>query len=324
MADQSLETINRCLALVPILCQHQGLTLDELSRRAHVPRAQLEEDLFSTLLLCGVPPYFPHDYISVCLEGDRVRVAFADRFRRPVSLDALEALALKLACEGTAPGPAGARAVAQLLRKVEEGMAPKPRKLFKALSRRVGRDPEMPAAGASIYDRVCRAFFERRWVEIEHFSGGGSAPQLLELEPCGGIARDQHWYLVGRLDGEKEPRCFRLDRIRNLRALERKVEHTAPVDLDALATRPFFGDTALPKATIRCHGATARWIAESAESGTVKDCGDGTITWHPPVANEEALARILLGHGGECEVLAPEALRRQFVHLLEAAAAAHA
>ena len=53
--------------------------------------------------MCGVPPYFPHDYIAFSLDGDRVYIRFADQFRRPVSLNPLEALALKLACECVAP-----------------------------------------------------------------------------------------------------------------------------------------------------------------------------------------------------------------------------
>jgi predicted DNA-binding transcriptional regulator YafY len=289
-----------------------------------VPRAQLEEDLFSTLLLCGVPPYFPHDYICVSLEGDRVQVMFAERFSRPVSLDAMEALALKLACESTAHGPQGARAVTQLMRRVEEGMAPRPRKLFKALSRRVGRDPEQPPTNAIPYDRVCRAGFEQRWIEIEHYSGGSNAPEVFEIDPYGGITRNGVWYLVGRLEGETEPRFFRGDRIRNLKVLDRKVGPRARVDLDALAARPFVANLGLPQASIICRGLTARWIAESAEPDTLKLNTDGSVHWTPPVANEEALARILLGHGGDCEVIAPESLKQQYFRMLKSVVAAHA
>lgn len=324
MADNTITALNRCLNLVPIVRQHQGITIDELSRRAQSPRAQVLEDLSTTLLMCGVPPYFPHDYICFSLEGDRVHLAFADHFRRPVSLDALEALALKIACESTAPaGARPASSVQSVLRKVEEAMGPKQRALFKALSKRTLASDEGSEQIAGILQRVSSAAFERSVIEIEYVAGRDDSVRTWCVHPYGGVRREGHWYLVALVEGEAEPRTFRLDRVRKLIALKRHFEIPAAVCLQDWSTKPLLGPSDRPRATVRFSGTAARWIRESAEVGSVDDDAGGACLWHPQIASEEALARVLLSFGVEFEVVAPLSLRQCVQRTLRAVAASH-
>ncbi len=58
------------------------------------------------VLLCGVPPYLPNDYIGVVLEGDKIYLSFAEHFRRPVNLTFEETLSLNLALQAAPARPA--------------------------------------------------------------------------------------------------------------------------------------------------------------------------------------------------------------------------
>ena len=89
MSNKALthEVVSRCLALIPLIREHQGMTLDELSRLSRLPKEQIADELGQVLLMCGVPPYFPHDYISFSLNGDRVQIRFADHFESLLVLE---------------------------------------------------------------------------------------------------------------------------------------------------------------------------------------------------------------------------------------------
>lgn len=324
MADSTLETLNRCLSLVPIVLQHQGISVDELAKRALSTREQVLEDLSSTLLMCGVPPYFPHDYICFSLEGDRVHMAFADHFRRPVSLNAIEALSLKIACESTAPlGERPNKSIQVLLRKVEESMGPKQRSLFRSLSKRVRLAEDAVESGSSIQQRLASALFDRRVISLDYVAGRDGVARALDLHPYGGVHRDGHWYLVALVEGESAPRFFRFDRVRGMRVLDRHFEIPASLRLEEWTRRPLLGFEAHQRAKVRFTGVAARWIREGAEAGSVEDGADGSALWYPQIADEESLAKVLLAFGGEFEVLAPESLRQKVQRLLQAVLTAH-
>ena len=77
----SLETVLRCLDLLPIVRENQGIELSELARRTQIPEKVIADQLVPMLMLCGSPPYMPHDYVSIWLEGDRVFFSYPPTFR---------------------------------------------------------------------------------------------------------------------------------------------------------------------------------------------------------------------------------------------------
>lgn len=318
------ETVARCLALIPLIREHQGISLDELSRLSRIPKEQIADELGSVLLMCGVPPYFPHDYIGFILEGDRVHIRFADHFRRPVSLNPLEALALKLACESIAPpGKAIPRAVANLLRKVEQAMSAEQRRQFLNLARRlIVREAADPPAGLT--GRMAMAVAERRAIRLDYCASGRDAGKEREVHPYGLFTRDGHWYLAGFDLSRGVVATFRLDRARQVQVLDDRFEIDPAFRLeDAVrgAQGPEGDDR--PRARIRFQGVAARWIRETAQPGTVAEEG-ATVVWTPVIGSEAGLARFVLGFGEDAEVLAPESLRHHHRGALESVLAAHA
>ena len=88
--------LRRLLSIIPLIQRRGGISLGELQQTLGVSKRELQGDL-TAIMLCGVPPYLPNDYISVFIDGDHVTVDYADHFARPARLTLQEALALRLA-----------------------------------------------------------------------------------------------------------------------------------------------------------------------------------------------------------------------------------
>ncbi|MGH7296788.1 MAG: hypothetical protein ACRELB_17755, partial [Polyangiaceae bacterium] len=95
--------VQRILTLIAYLRKSQGTRLEELAAMIGAPVAEVLSDL-DKVLLCGVPPYLPDDYIGVYVSDGCVEIAFAEHFKRPVRFTLPEALALKLAIESLPAG----------------------------------------------------------------------------------------------------------------------------------------------------------------------------------------------------------------------------
>src|SRR5690348_10058873 len=85
--------LGRLLAIVPWIAAHDGPSLEEVSRRFGVAEKDLVTDL-NLLFMCGVYPFTPDVLIDVNIADGRVWISMADYFRRPLRLNAQEALAL--------------------------------------------------------------------------------------------------------------------------------------------------------------------------------------------------------------------------------------
>ena len=125
------------LSLIPLLRQKPGITFREIGEHIGLSAQAARKEIPEALMLCGVPPYMPHDYIACDTEGDRVTVYFADHFKRPARLTLGEAAAFLLALRALPParGAPAARAVAGLMRKLEHALGTKE---VKRLARRIG------------------------------------------------------------------------------------------------------------------------------------------------------------------------------------------
>src|ERR1044071_3712817 len=82
--------ITRILALVPWLVAHPNTPKAEIAQRFGITLDELEHDL-DLVLMIGVPPYSPGNYLDVHEDDDgRVSIVLADFFRRPLQLTPAE------------------------------------------------------------------------------------------------------------------------------------------------------------------------------------------------------------------------------------------
>ena len=99
--------IQRILALVPWIVAHPGSAKTEIALRFGVTTQQLDDDL-ALVLMIGVPPYSPGDYLDVEEDDEgHVTIRLADYFQRPLRLTPAEGLALLAAGRALPrfPGP---------------------------------------------------------------------------------------------------------------------------------------------------------------------------------------------------------------------------
>ncbi|HYC78909.1 MAG TPA: WYL domain-containing protein [Planctomycetota bacterium] len=317
------EDAARCLALLALARARPGLTVAELAEAAHLSEETVVRDLFSTLLLCGVPPYLPHQFVSPSLTGGRVYVTFAEQFRRPVSLTPLEALALKSALEAsTPPGGEPPEAARRLVAKIESSMSDAARRRFAALARRFVRRPPRPEE-ARAADVLRIAAEERRVVEVRYRPLGRLDATTRRLRPLGLFERGGAWYVAGIDPGRGRPQSFRLDRILSLVRLDERFARPKGFSLRAFAAASGRFDDGSRRADVRVPAASAARIRETADPSTWTETAKG-LRWRPHYADESAFAAYLAGLGvRDLEVRAPASLRDRVAALAAAARDAH-
>ena len=284
--------LSRILALVPWIVAHPGRAKQEVAERFGISVAQLESDL-DLVLMIGVPPYSPAEYIDVDAEGDTVTIRLADYFRRPLRLDPAEGLALLatgralLAVPGSDPrGP-----LATALEKLEAAL-------------------ELPdlvvAIDAPEYLDVVRAAADHdERLEIDYWSAGRDELTSRRIDPTAVFFALGEWYVDAWCHRAGGERLFRVDRIRAVRPTREHFEAAAGAIGPGEVYRPRAED---PRVTLSLP-ASAVWVAESYPAETVEETADGRLRIRLAVSEPAWLARLLLRVGPDARVEEPPELR---------------
>src|SRR5207249_2309906 len=197
--------IQRILALVPWIVAHPGATKHDIAQRFGVSVEQLEEDL-ALVLMIGVPPYSPGDYLDVEEDANgAVTIRLADYFRRPLRLTAAEGLALLAAGRAllAVPGSDPGGPLATALDKLEHALGVPD--LVVEL-----REPEHLA---TIRDTEAR--HER--IEIDYWSAGRDDLTTRQIDPAVVFFAMGEWYVGAYCHRARADRMFRVDRIQAIR-----------------------------------------------------------------------------------------------------------
>jgi proteasome accessory factor C len=284
--------IQRILAIVPWIVANPGASKAEIATRFGMTDEQLDEDLLLVLMI-GVPPYSPGDYLDVHDDGEFVTIRLADQFARPLRLTPAEGLALLaagrtlLAVPGSDPeGP-----LATALAKLEHALD------LPEFAVKVGEPTYLEAV------RNAAARGER--VEIEYWSAGRDELTTRRIDPAVAFFAMGEWYLSAYCHRANDERMFRVDRIRALRPTGEHFEATTGDDEIAEVFRPRSED---PRVTLEL-APSAQWVAEAypAESTTTR--ADGTMEVVLAVSEPAWLDRLLVRLGPEARVLGPDDAR---------------
>jgi proteasome accessory factor C len=282
----------RILALVPWIVAHPGTPKTEVAQRFGISVAELDSDL-DLVLMIGVPPYSPAEYIDVDADGDTVTISLADYFRRPLRLDPTEGLALlaagraRLAVPGSDPsGP-----LATALAKLEAAL-------------------ELPDVVVSIdapefLDEVRAAAEHDERIEIDYWSAGRDELTTRRVDPMTVFFALGEWYVDAWCHRADAERLFRVDRIRAVRPTGERFEPNGPGVAPGDVYRPRADD---PRVTLSLP-TTARWVVESYPAEAVEETDDGRLRVRLAVSEPAWLARLLLQVGPDARVEEPPTLR---------------
>ncbi|MEE9394144.1 MAG: WYL domain-containing protein [Planctomycetota bacterium] len=306
----SLETVLRCLDLVPLVRENPGIKLAELSKRSGFSEKTIVDQLIPTLMLCGAPPYMPHDYVSIWMEGDEVHCSFADHFKRPVTLLPIEITALHLALASSwFPGGRDARVEARIsaLREKIEKALPEQQRVFLRESERVSID-DNPEASSPILALLKIAIAKRHKAEIAYLSGGEDRLRVRIVHPQGIVVQNGVTYVPSWDQRRGHTVSFRLDRIDSAQLLEETFEADPDFDLEEFTRAGIFSSRGQDETevVIKATGASARHIAETLDQTQWSwDKKGETLTLTLSTSRPKAIARYLLTLGPEAFIESP-------------------
>lgn len=285
--------IERILALVPWLAAHPGAEKSEIASRFRVREAQLDADL-ALVLMIGVPPYSPGDYIDVDDDGETVTVRMAESFRRPLRLSPTEGLAALAAGRAllAVPGSDPEGPLARALEKLDAALG--------------SPDLRVDVPQPEHLDTVRRAAAAGERIEIDYWSAGRDEVTTRRVDPRVVFLAAGEWYVDAYCRRAENDRLFRVDRIRGVRATGEHFEATP----DALAWRgagagpptvfnPAPGD---PRVELEL-APTAAWVAEHYPVESVVTERDGRVRVVLAVSEPAFLERLLLSLGPDARVV---------------------
>ncbi len=277
------DRLQRILAVLPWIVQHQGATIDEICSRFGMARADLISDLDFVFYNVGLHPFTPDVLAEVTITDERVNVHLGDYFHRPLRLTHEEALTLLAAGRalaarpGTDPDGTLQRAVDKLVGVLGEGA--------EAVEVALGD------ADAEVLATTRTAVDQRHSLVIEYYSYGRDEPSTREVDPYRVVARDGHWYLVAHCHSAGGERLFRVDRIRS--ATPTGTTFEAP---EATGDATF--DLSLsPRAVQIVAPGEAAWVATTFPCDEFETLADGRVRIVLPVTATPWLERLLLRLG---------------------------
>lgn len=284
--------ITRILALVPWLVAHPNTPKPEIAQRFGLTVEELESQL-DLVLMIGVPPYSPGNYLDVHEDDDgRVSIVLADFFRRPLQLTPAEGLALLAAGRAllAVPGSDNAGPLATALAKLEDALE------LPDLVVDVGEPEQLEA--------IRRASAHHERVEIDYWSAGRDAFTTRAIDPEVVFFATGDWYVGAYCHQARAERMFRIDRIGAVRPTGETFEPGA-IDLEhGEVFSPSQGD---PRVTLEL-APEAAWVAESYPTESVTERPDGSLEIVLAVTERAWLERLLLRLGPEAKVLSPAEL----------------
>jgi len=317
------DRLNRILTMIPTLQRHQGIRVQELAQLLGTDPQTILADL-DAVLLCGVPPYLPNDYIGVVLEGDRIYVSFAEHFKRPVNLTFEEALSLGLSLRRL-PLPKERRAAAEDLRRKLLALLPGP---ARRMWREAGRQVDVGRFHKEVEDRIAllrQAIEERRETRIEYYTASRDEMTVRGLRPYGLVEHNGDWYVVGHCLLRDRELPFRVDRIRKLTLCAERFERPKDFAIEKYR-RPqmYFPTFRDMRVKLKIAPELARWVADEHPAGKMRRLADGSLILNLPVSQPQWIISWVTAHAGHVELLAPLALRRQIAESCARALAGYA
>jgi proteasome accessory factor C len=281
--------IQRILALVPWIVAHPGSPKHAIALRFGITVEQLDEDL-GLVLMIGVPPYSPGDYLDVEEDEDgNVTIRLADYFQRALRLTPAEGLALLAAGRAllAVPGSDPHGPLATALTKLEDALE------LPGLVVDVGE----PGKLEEIRDAV--ATHSR--VEIEYWSAGRDELTTRCIDPEVVFFATGEWYVGAYCHRARHERMFRVDRIRSVHTTGETFEPGA-IDFDTGAVYTPRADDM--RVTLELAPAAA-WVAEAYPTEAVTERPDGSLEIVLAVSERAWLERLLLQLGPDARAVAP-------------------
>jgi proteasome accessory factor C len=296
------ETLN----LVSFLANHPGVGVETVREVFGLDRGRLMRAL-NEILMFGLPPYGPMDYVTAWVEKGTVTVVNADFLRRPLGLTVAEAVSLKVIIDEFLRQSPGVfeQAAASLSKKISAVLGT-PGGAAGAIS---------PASGkVSLLER---AVDESRAARISYYNRTEDRIAERVVEPLAIVDIDGEWYLVAYCRLRRAERSFRIDRVRDVELLDEKF--TPPADFDISRYRReemFFPSGHETPVRVRFAPESARWAGERFAKWRVEAPQEEGLVCEFPVADMNWVIDLVVEFAPDAVIEGPSAAREAFAKRL--------
>jgi proteasome accessory factor C len=309
MSRDPYEGVRHALTIIPLIQAHQGITIDELALRTGLDEEQIRDELQNLVMLCGVPPYSPNNYVSLWIEDRQVYIRFAEQFERPVRLVVPEALALLLALRRLDRREHPYRdAVRRLQAKIKDAIGPEGVRELERAERAIVTVDERRGRLQQVRDAMAQC----RELRITYWSAHRAALSERVIRPYGMTEFGGDWFVVAHDSQRQKPISFRVDRIRDAELLDS--EYEIPLDFDIKSWDEASDFTAPPGKTVArvlFRGMGARFVRDELPRRDVRELPDGSLLARVTVRSEGWFLTWLLPYGADAEVVDPPELREK-------------
>jgi proteasome accessory factor C len=286
----------RLLAMVPYFQSRPGIALSEAAADLGISESQLLKDL-DLLWMCGLPGHGPGDLIDLSYEGGTVTIIDDQGLRKPLRLTAEAGLALIVALRTLAetPGVADNDAVQRALAKVEtaSGGAVDDATVAIALDRDTRVAPVLR-----------RAVDEKRALQLRYYTAARDETTERVVDPLQVFTADGHTYLEAWCRSAEGVRIFRADRVDDLHLLDEPA--SPPPDVQQRdVTEGVFQPAPEHLLVVLRLGAAYAWVADFYAVEDAVELADGQLQVSLRVSEPAWVRALVLGSGGQVEVLSP-------------------
>lgn len=305
MSQSAKAQVERLLALVPYLREHDGVGVETVAKDFGVSSAQIAKDL-RVLWFCGLPGAMPGDLIDVDIEAlddeGIVHIDNADYLDRPLRLDTDEAVALIVALR-TLRDVGGAQeraAVDRALAKLEAAAGD-------SVAAADQVEVTLEDTDAAINEPVHRALNEQRRLRIDYLVPARDESTRRDVDPLRLIVSEGHRYLDAWCYRAQGQRLFRLDRIGSAEVLDEPASPPAeaePRDPRGGLFRPT-EDQLLATVDLQ---PTARWVVDYYPHEGAEELAGGALRLHLRVSDPAWLRRLVMRLGGAARIVSPDHL----------------
>ncbi|HEU4994615.1 MAG TPA: WYL domain-containing protein [Gemmatimonadaceae bacterium] len=320
----ALAQLRRLLAFIPEIADGQEHSVADVARRLGVDAETITRDLHALSERFGDPPGWI-EKVQVYLESERVAVAAASHFKRPMRLMPEEVAALELGLTMLrTERPSEHAAIDAALARIHSLVTPDVSTIADVQDVQASRGTPNRTASLGVernlaYVPVLReALRNHKQVAIHYRKAATSGDaERRAICPLSFAVEKGMWYLVAHCERSQGIRIFRVDRIEGIELLTESFEPPI-IDVDKLLAdgTAFVGS---PPRTLRVRYSprVARWIAER-EQGT--RLANGSFEVEYPLADTDWAVRHALQYGPEAEVIEPAEVRVAIVERLQRAA----
>ena len=172
----------------------------------------------------------------------------------------------------------------------------------------------IPVHARQALEILQEAVIHRRAIACRYFTMSRRSEEERHLEPWGLLFQWGRWYCIARARDREEPRIFRLDRMRHVKALTgsaARFKVPDEFDVRAFAGRsPWeFGSGPATRAVVRFAFPESRSIENLGVGQVVREGDDRSAVMAFDVRDEDTFLRWLLQYGRRAEIEQPASFR---------------